>query len=457
MNPTLCSRCPEFRHQLEEKQKRIQELEAKVAVLEYDLKQMREKWFSRKKKKEEPQEPELPPKKRGAPKGHWGWFRKKPERIDVIENVTLTKCPNCGSTDLTACKEIVDHVQEDIVLPQVKATLYRRQVYWCKGCKQEVTGRGKEEIPCSYIGPKAKALAAFLKYKIKMSQRDMAELFKRFCSLTFVPSSVPGFHNQLRRKGERIYAKLKDKLKQEPYIHADETGARLDGDNHWDWVFASPKICLHAIQKGRGQNEVEAILGKTYNGILISDFLGAYNKIETLAKQRCLVHLLRDLKKALECSQRGDTVYTYCQRLKEVIQLAIELREQHLARIISKIEFDRKKCFLHKTLQDFQFPNPDHRVLRRLSLRLDRHKGELFTFLEHPGLPYHNNFAERLIRPSVILRKIIFGCRSPKGVANHNVLMSLLQTAQLNGKKVIPLFEKLLTSRKPSLQWCLGP
>lgn len=457
MGELLCSNCDRLRHEIDEKDKRIESLQGEKVLLEYDLKEMRAKyWGRRKKKTEEQMELARPPKKRGAPIGHLGWFRKKPKRIDRTEEIALRQCPHCGSADLSECKEVDEHIQEDIVLPRPQVTLYRRHVYWCKGCKREVRAPSKKEAP-GPIGPRAKALAAFLKYKIKMSQRDMAELFGRVCGLRVVPSSIPGFHNQLRRKGKGLVAKLKEKLKEAPYIHADETGIHLDGKNHWDWVFASKKICLHAVQKGRGQAEVEAILGKTYDGIVISDFLSAYNKIETAGKQRCLVHLLRDIKKALECSGEGDAIHTYCQRLKEVIQQAVGLNEQREAGTLSPGEFERQKLFLQETLVDFQFPNPTRGIIRRLSQRLTRHKGELFTFLDHPGLPYHNNFAERLIRPGVILRKIIFGCRSDAGVSNHNVLMSIWQTAQLNGKPILPLFQKLLTSDKPSLNWCLGP
>ncbi len=38
---------------------------------------------------------------------------------------------------------------------------------------------------------------------------------------------------------------------------------------------------------------------------------------------------------------------------------------------------------------------------------------------------------ERQIRPNVLLRKIVFGNRSEKGILNHNCLMSILQTAHL--------------------------
>ena len=449
-----CARCQTT---LVEKENRIKELEAKVVVLEYDLKQMREKWFSRKKKKmEEETKPE--PKKRGAPLGHKGWFRKTPLKIDVVEDVSLERCPNCGSANLKECQEIDEHIQEDIVLPQVKVTQYRHLTYWCKGCKEVVMGKGKEEIPNSYIGPKAKGLAALLKYKLRVPQRGIQELFQQFFGLRFVPSSVPGFHNQIRNKGTDLYTKLKSEIKKAPVIHADETGCPMDGDNWWDWIFASSKICLHAVQEGRGQAELEAVLGKTYNGILVTDFLTAYNAIKTKDKQRCLVHLLRDLKKALECTEPTDFVHVYCQRLKDLIQVAVGLSENHQNKKIPKLEFERQRQSLCDSLDDFQFPDPSKGILRKLALRLKHHKNEMFTFLFHSGVPYHNNLAERLIRPSVIMRKISFGHRSDNGVQNHNVLLSLQQTAQLNNKDPFVLFQKLLISPKPAqLNWCLSP
>jgi len=41
---------------------------------------------------------------------------------------------------------------------------------------------------------------------------------------------------------------------------------------------------------------IKELLGEYFNGIIISDFWTAYNQIETLAKQKCIVHLHRELK-----------------------------------------------------------------------------------------------------------------------------------------------------------------
>lgn len=456
-------KCKDSEHccHINELTQRIKELENKNSLLRYEIQELHTRYFGQRKKKlkDEVQEDKPKPKKRGAKFGHPGWFRKKPEKVDVIEEVKLERCPDCGNEELSECdNELEEHIQEDIILPTLKVINYRKHHYWCNKCKKIVSGIGKEELPNSYIGPQAKAVAGFLKYIVKVSDRDIKKIFKELCGLTIVSSSIPGFNNQSRKKCFPIYEELKQEMKKAPYIHADETGCPVDGENWWDWVFATTNICLHVIQHSRGQKVVEEILGKTYDGILISDFLSAYNKLSTKAKQRCLIHLLRDIKKVLECYTPEDFGYKYCQRLKEIIQRAIELSEKYNENKISDEKFIKERAFLNDALGDFQFPDPQKGLIKRIAKRLSRHKNEIFTFLDYNGLPYHNNFAEQLIRLSVLFRKITFGHRSENGTLNHSVLMSVLQTGKLNDKESISLLRDILITRnKPSAKMCLGP
>ncbi len=56
-------------------------------------------------------------KKRGAPMGHPGWVRPKPDRFDQTVQVPApTICPHCQSHELTPMEERVEHFQEDIVI-----------------------------------------------------------------------------------------------------------------------------------------------------------------------------------------------------------------------------------------------------------------------------------------------------------------------------------------------------
>ncbi|MFH1753958.1 MAG: IS66 family transposase [Candidatus Omnitrophota bacterium] len=427
---------------LEEENEKLKE---ENAYLRFELEDLRSKRYKsgRKRPPDEPDTPMSLPKKIGGLFGHVGWFRKKPERIDRIEELRLTACPVCGSRDINQCKKTQEHIQEDIILPRVEAVMYKRHYYYCKKCKKVVAPQGKDEIPGSYIGPKAKAFANFLRYVVKISERDVKMLFERAFNLKIVPSSITGFRGQLKKKALPAYSKLMEALRIGPFIHADETGWKVDGDNHWLWKFSNKRICVSHIDKSRGQNVVDKMIGDKYKGVLISDFLSAYNKIDAKAKQRCLVHIMRDLKKVIEYWRDDREVLRYCQRLKDILGDAIALHGEYINRRRDGAYYRRREA-LTEALKDFSFPNPNKRILKRFAKRLMRHKDEILTFLYQKNIDYHNNHAEQQIRPDVIFRKLTFGNRSPIGAQNHSVIMSVLQTAKLNGIDPIAALEKIL-------------
>jgi len=440
-------------------QKRIEDLEEKLAVLQFEFDSLKSKMYKPNKKKPPDDTPPVTsiPKKQGGLFGHVGWFRKKPKTINRIEEVRLDKCPSCGSSSLSDCVHIEEHIQEDIILPTTETVLYKHHHYYCKECKRVVAGTGSGELPKSYVGPKAKTLAAFLKYAIKISDRDIRTMFKKVFNLDIATSSITGFKGKLKEKALPLYGQLLESLKQSPFIHADETGWRLDGKNHWLWKFSNKSICYSHIDKGRGQKVVEDVLGKSYDGVLISDFLSAYNRISTKAKQRCLVHILRDLKKVTEYWDNDKEVLGYCKRLKKILEDAMALYKEYLNKEWDE-RYYTKRARINDSLRDFAFPNPNKRILKRFPNRLKRHKGEILTFLYVKGIDPHNNHAEQQIRPDVIFRKITFGNRSISGAENHSVIMTILQTAKLNNMDPIKTLEDvLLPGKKNPFSKILSP
>ena len=426
-----------------------EKLKEENAYLKFRIDELQSKRYKPKRKPPDdtPPAPPTPPKRRGGLFGHMGWFRKKPKNIDRIEEIRLDRCPECGSKDLSECEKTQNHTQEDIILPKVEVTLYRKHRYYCRHCKKVVSSRGQDEIPASRIGPKVKAFAAFLRYGIKISKRDVSALFRKAFNLKISSSSIDGFMDSLKKEAKHIYDELLVSLKEGPFIHADETGNPMDGIGYWLWKFSNKRICYSHIDKGRGQKVVEDILGKDYRGVLISDFLSAYNKIKAKAKQRCLVHLLRDLKKVIEYWHNDKEVLRYCERLKKIIEEAMSLHKEYLGREWDEIYYT-KRARLNDSLKDFSFPNPNKRILKRFAKRLERHKGEILTFLYIKDIDPHNNHAEQQIRHDVIFRKITYGNRSISGAENHSVLMTILQTAKLNNMDPIKTLEDILLARK---------
>lgn len=440
--------------------KKLKELKEELAYVRFELEELRSKRYKTGKKPPADTTGGQPfplAKKKGGLFGHIGWFRKKPKKIDRTEEVKLSSCPECGSKDITACGKIDEHIQEDIVLPHLETTLYRRHHYYCHDCKKVVSSKGKDELANSYIGPKTKAFAVFLRYGIKISERDVQTLFEKAFNLKIVASSIAGFRFQLKRAGIPLYHLLRESLKKGAFIHADETGWKVNGDNRWLWKFSNKKVSVSHIDESRGQKVVEEVIGDKYNGVLISDFLSAYNKISAKNKQRCLIHIMRDLKKVGDYWYDDQEVLRYIIRLKKILQDAICLGDNYKNKPWDK-SYYKQRTALQESLRDFSFPNPNKRILKRFTKRLERHKNELLTFLYEKDIDYHNNHAEQQIRPDVIFRKITFGSRSDRGAQYHNVITSILQTAKLNGIDAISTFKDvLLGSKQYPLLTALSP
>lgn len=140
-----------------------------------------------------------------------------------------------------------------------------------------------------------------------------------------------------------------------------------------------------------------------------------------------------------------------CQKLKEAIKDAIKIwnefqREEKSIEDLKAV----KEVTAQKLIEVISSPS-ENKDIQRLKKRLIKHESELLTFLDHPEIEPTNNRAERALRASVIMRKITFGNRSTTGARNHQVIMSVLQTASLHGIKPLPIFLSLAINKEDSL------
>ncbi|MFH1777994.1 MAG: transposase [Candidatus Omnitrophota bacterium] len=87
----------------------------------------------------------------------------------------------------------------------------------------------------------------------------------------------------------------------------------------------------------------------------------------------------------------------------------------------------------------------NHENTEKWRKKFQLHQDELYECLFHPRSDFNNNFVERMLRPSVIMRKITYGNRNDKGIKNHAVIMSLLQTAKLHNHHPAKIFYQIFT------------
>jgi hypothetical protein len=203
------------------------------------------------------------------------------------------------------------------------------------------------------------------------------------------------------------------------------------------------------IDRKRGSPALAKFFRDEFAGTLVTDFWGAYNAVVCGARQTCLAHLLRDLEHVEQYKQPTAQWAEFAKKLRRLLGDAMRL-VKHVER--DQAAFASRRERLHARLAALvETPWKDSQA-RRLVKRLRRHQNDLFTFLDHPDVPFDNNHAERAIRPAVIIRKNSYCNRSQRGADTQAVLMSIYRTLKQRGHDPITTIShalaKYLTTRQ---------
>jgi transposase len=380
-------------------------------------------------------------KKPGQKKGHWGVGRRRPEKIHHYKEHTLQACPDC-QTPLGDSIKSYQRYTVDIPPVAPEVTEHTVNGYWCSNCKKTVYPKLTDALPNSTLGLTVLLMTAWLHYWVGMSVRNIVKLLRTFWGFDVSAGGLTQAWRNLAVTLKPIYDHIAQLIKNSGVLNADETGWRISGTTHWLWCFVNHQWCYFIIDRSRGSPVLKRIIGKMFNGILICDFWGAYNKISTLATQRCFYHLLTELEK-VDKSNQSSAWQGFRKKLGRLLMDAVRLddRKNDLASDV----FNRRKMKLYRRLDRLIETCRENKDVNRIIKRLIRHRNELFTFLEYDGISPYNNHAEQQIRKPVITRKISQQNRSDIGAQTHSIFMSLFGSAQLQGLNPV---EKVLSDLK---------
>jgi transposase len=378
--------------------------------------------------------------KPGQKPGHEGITRALPAHIDETIEQRLKSCPHCHN-ELQKPAEVIEHIQEDIIPQRVRVTKYRRYRYWCKHCQAMVDAPyHNTEVPWGHLGPNVLTQAAILKYNHCLPYRKITQIFKELAGLEISPAALA---LSLQRISEWLGVErqtILTAIRASPTVHIDETGWRLDGKNHWLWAFVNERLAYYRIEPSRGRKIVKDTLANTYNGTIITDFYGVYFRLP-YKRQKCLVHLLRELHRVAQ--QDTSLAYKkYYKAIKRIVNDAIRLKEAKpsMKALMYRRRFKRIK---HRLFMLIGNRIDSNKNIQRIANRFSKYWLDMLTFLEEECVSYNNNLAERLIRPHVIYRNRSFGNRSPNGLRAHATLTSIIQSLLLQKRNV---FESLKTA-----------
>ncbi len=433
---------------------KIEEQAARIEQLDRELKAERQKQF--KAQKQEPREPEpaegapIPgEKKRGAPVGHPGWYRKRPTDFDRLVLVPAPcKCPYCdGSIKRRPDLPAYDHIQEDWIDGRRVATCYRHEEGRCRKCRRWVQQPGEGELQRKMIGPNVRAASLFLQYDIGLTVRKVVRSIAGLTQFPFVPATLLSFGKEAAQKAKPLAQDVAEKLRACDATHADETHYRIDGKPAYVWFHGNEHLAHFCVTGTRKGMVSRTILGEDYSGGLHMDCYSGYDRHKTTIKQRCLAHLKRSAK-------------TWCNLLPA---------EAHASRgfFAAVIQWVKRGCVWHRKWKNNRTGAEKAREARwlreelerlqqmpttagsdratRLQKRIRKYSGEWLTFLDHPGVAPTNNLAEQDLRAVVILRKLTFGSRTKAGAKRLGTMMTVIETAKRQGKNVLQFLGALLT------------
>jgi len=367
-------------------------------------------------------------RKLGRKPGFEGTSRKIPMKVDEEVVLDLDTCPDCNNQLSEKVVEVRERYVEDIKPPKLHVKKYLMKRKWCNKCEKIVYRQPDDALPNCRFGIYLMTFITFLKYGLRLPYNKISEFLGKFYGVKVTETGLYNSILIMERYFGPKYEELKGEVRKQPKVNIDETGLRVNGDNHWLWNFITDTVSLFKIDKSRGSKVPENVLGKDYDGIVGSDFWPAYSRLNC-KKQKCLVHLLRDIKKLKEKKKVTDEEKIFCRSLKTIITYAVNLRKRDIP-----IEVTRwKKQLLEERIEKLSLKNYRSKDCKRLSKRLFRHKYELFTFLEYLNVDWNNNISERALRPSVVIRKISGGNRSYKGTRTHEVHMTIMETCKLRG------------------------
>jgi len=368
-------------------------------------------------------------KKPGAKKGHPGRRRKAPARIHNHKTHRLKCCPCCGGR-LQRCERkrarIIEDIPEEIEPVVTEHTIHRD---YCPKCKTHVEPVVPDAMPGATLGHHLIALTAWFHYGLGITIYKIVDILGYHLQTRLTPGGLIDAWRRLAEVLNAWYEQIGEEARKSAHLHADETGWRVNGLTYWLWCFANTRVCYYMIDRCRGSPALQKFFTAAFEGVLITDFWAPYESVCAEDRQYCLVHLLRELEKV---DLRNDSAEwrAFAKKLRRLLRDGMRLRKRpDFAPGKFQSRVDRLNVRLAKLAAEEHLDADT----RRLTKRLGKYAEYLFTFLDYADVSFENNFAERQIRPAVILRKNSQSNRSEQGAATQAVLMSVYRTLKLRG------------------------
>src|SRR5271169_6380772 len=368
--------------QIEAQSARIEELTQRVAELEAKLGQP----------PKTPDNSSLPPSQARKPsraerraakkrKGHPGVSRALAPSPDRIVESVAERCPHCNHA-LAAADQPGFHAYDHIELPPLRPVITRihRHRGVCPSCRRGFSAPAPPGMaPGSPFGPDLTALILHLHVTQAIGFERLVRLLDEVFGIRISEGAIA---NMLARAETPLTAAAETiaaEVRRSKVVASDETSARVEGKNWWQWVLLSSTAVHHLIANSRGAAVLTDFLGDTKPEVWVADRYAAQAGHGD-ERQLCLAHLLRDAQFAIDSRDTGFApgFYKLLQRAVSIGHRRPDLKDTTLAQY--QADLDRR-------LDRLLAASPTTEAGRLLARGIRKCRGDLFIFVTRRDVP----------------------------------------------------------------------
>lgn len=385
-----------------------------------------------------------PKRKHGPAQGHEKHERKFVERPDQVVELKAKSCSCCQADLSKQAAELVD-VNQVTELPAAKAEVIEVRQYGvicpCGHVEIQAAPEGLEMDRT--FGARLEATVTYYRQEQHMSYERTKASLQALHGVEISEGGIDQIMQRSGQKGVQAVGELKTTIQHSRVINSDETGARIDGQKAWEWVFCTLTAILHVICPTRGTAEIEKVLGQHQPEVWGCDCLPAQLKAKARLFQLCLAHQLRNLQAVVELYPHA----LWPRAMQALFRFAIHVYHQrnHLSLNQYQAQLLRIEGLCNRLL-DRPISQPE---IYKLQKRYRKHRQHLFVFLYRSDVAPTNNVSEQALRSSVVHRKVTGGFRSQWGADAYAALASIIDTAALSGINAFDALQALIG--KPAL------
>jgi predicted RecB family nuclease len=377
-------------------------------------------------------------------------------RVEVRSN----RCPACKGRNVCASKSpkrvklFLDLKVSEGGARRV-VVRYTAAKHRCRDCGQSFLPRKFKKL--RRYGHGLRCWIVYQHVANRTSFQSLERTLKECFGLTIRFNDLYRFKIELARRYRGTYAGILRKIVAGNLLHADETGVQFKKDRGYVWAFTNLEDVAFMCRPTRETDFLLPLL-QGFTGVLVSDFYKGYDAMPC-PQQKCLVHLIRDLNGDLQASFHDEEFKGLARAFGALLEKVIATIDRHGLR---RERLQRHKADVDRFFQQACAKPYPSELAEGYRQRFLKYRGKLFTFLDHDGVPWHNNNAEHAIKHFAKYRMGANGRVTANGLQPYLVLLSIYQTCVyrkvsflrflLSGEQDVDAFAEARRRRRPTVR-----